>query len=515
MEEIRNTMVSDEKKKYEELLTYVFENIDKEQYNEYAYEIASKLLGEEICFEVQNIVLAVLNTHVEYILEVGAEYGSFTGKLSEWCDNLETFEKDADKITINKIRQKDKKNITFVNDIDYSKKYDVIFMNFADSGMSKYGFSSVADIYGKLKNILSDTGRIIIILANEYGKYDSDDKYNKDIILKKLDEAGVVNANIYYPYPGIRKNMLYMFSDERLPFISEMFFNKTTCKEGDFDELIKNCAFADCFIVEISEIADKKHIEYSKLSVMRKEELRIRTDIVKDKAGIRSIIKNSVDDSCNHIQKMKISYEELSKLFGGTLISVNKIISSNESAIEFEFIEGDVLFDIIAEEFNVNEKGACEYIYRYAQLLRAKAMEKFKFTEEFYNVFGRELTEDNFYSFKYTDVDMCFDNLIIRNGKWELIDYEFCFDFPIPVDYVIYRSIFYFFNKLGNGNKHGKYKNIILQKLNIFNYVQKFHKMEIAFQKYVNGNVRYQRYVLEQCTEKNTSISDALNNIKN
>lgn len=81
----------------------------------------------------------------------------------------------------------------------------------------------------------------------------------------------------------------------------------------------------------------------------------------------------------------------------------------------------------------VNDEKACEHIYRFAENLKARATKKFHFTEDFYKVFGKGLKCADFYTLPYTDIDLCFDNIIVNGGQ-AVTDYEFCTDFPVPVD---------------------------------------------------------------------------------
>jgi len=45
--------------------------------------------------------------------------------------------------------------------------------------------------------------------------------------------------------------------------------------------------------------------------------------------------------------------------------------------------------------------------------------------------------------------DINFDNFVKKSGDYYFVDFEWCFDFPIPRDYLILRSVFYLSLKLG------------------------------------------------------------------
>lgn len=56
--------------------------------------------------------------------------------------------------------------------------------------------------------------------------------------------------------------------------------------------------------------------------------------------------------------------------------------------------------------------------------------------------------EETQYALKITDIDMLFDNIIVKDNNWTVIDYEWSFQFPIPVKFVIYRTLAYWYARL-------------------------------------------------------------------
>ena len=200
--------------------------------------------------------------------------------------------------------------------------------------------------------------------------------------------------------------------------------------------------------------------------------------------------------AAEHIERLSFSEKKIQELFDGTAFTVNKIIAEEEKSVIFEFLKGDTLFDIIVQKHQENPDISYELILRYAQILKSKAYDKFVFTDEFRNVFGDTLTEDDFYSMPYTDIDMCFDNIIINdNNEWQLIDYEFCFDFPIPVDFVIYRAFMQLNKKLPK-SVNNKFIKKAFRLLGIAPNIPVFRQMEVAFQKYALGDNIYQRNII-------------------
>ena len=82
------------------------------------------------------------------------------------------------------------------------------------------------------------------------------------------------------------------------------------------------------------------------------------------------------------------------------------------------------------------------------------------------------------------------DDGLLGKGTYNILDYEWTFDFPIPIDYVIYRA-FYFYSIGERGDKIAK----LTGGIDIWEYVgidsvscAIYSEMESNFQKYVAGN---------------------------
>ncbi len=91
-------------------------------------------------------------------------------------------------------------------------------------------------------------------------------------------------------------------------------------------------------------------------------------------------------------------------------------------------------------------------------------------------------------SFHVSNVDGLFENLMVTDtGIWSM-DYEWVFDFPIPVGYLRYRNLYYFYERFKG----------ILGWTDVKSFLQDFgigeelaavyQSMEAAFQTYVHGD---------------------------
>ena len=245
------------------------------------------------------------------------------------------------------------------------------------------------------------------------------------------------------------------------------------------------------------------------MSFSRKPQFRIRTDIIEE-GGKLYAEKTALPESIEHVNRLMRSYNELSGIFSKGIISIDRCEKISEGRVRFDFEEGRELFDIIAEEM-VNDEKACEHIYRFAENLKARATKKFHFTEDFYKMFGKGLKCADFYTMPYTDIDLCFDNIIVNGGQ-AVTDYEFCTDFPVPVDFVIFRSVFYLFRKMQNGSAETEEK--VYAHLGIDRHIDAFRRMEYNFQKHITGGSTYFSDVMARCRENDYPPEKALKVLK-
>lgn len=132
-------------------------------------------------------------------------------------------------------------------------------------------------------------------------------------------------------------------------------------------------------------------------------------------------------------------------------------------------------------------------------MIRAiKGQIPFGVTKEFTKVFGAvELEaepEEVIMALPVTDIDMVCQNILLGE-QITLIDYEWSFDFPIPIDYLIYRVLFcYLEQKDRRASKNFDNSFDFYGKMGISSERKRiFEQMETHFQKYAQGSSRLLR----------------------
>jgi hypothetical protein len=107
-------------------------------------------------------------------------------------------------------------------------------------------------------------------------------------------------------------------------------------------------------------------------------------------------------------------------------------------------------------------------------------------TEEFKQVFGEVSFSVPQLSRSVSDIDMIFANAIVKDEGFELIDYEWTFEFPIPVKFIQYRCLHYYM--LGNTTRAKLLQMDLYQHFGISESErEQFAAMEKQFQQYMLG----------------------------
>lgn len=263
---------------------------------------------------------------------------------------------------------------------------------------------------------------------------------------------------------------------------------------------------------------------YSKYSNERAARFCIRTDIVSDESGEKKVYKHALTpEGWGHIRQIAESYQKLTRAYEGSSISFcaceetpdkERDVEDGASYVAFPFLRGNSLQEALERSVREDDKAAVEeilreYVHRMSQ---AGGEVPFAMTPEFTEVFGMTLTEwqaafpeQEFVCATVSDIDMIFSNVLLEEGDaagtetgWQVIDYEWTFDFPIPKVFVIYRALYFAYYQSLAG--FGWSLSSLLALAGITEeQAAVFGRMEAHFQEYLRGDafpVRNMRRVL-------------------
>lgn len=231
-----------------------------------------------------------------------------------------------------------------------------------------------------------------------------------------------------------------------------------------------------------------KNILFVKFSNERNRKFKIKTEICEEN-GKRFVVKSPADSEAKtHILSMHNNYAKLVESYQSDRVEINKGSLSGDSMC-FEYVDGECLDAVVDrllfEERNI--QGAMEEILAYLnEISKAKLCPNPKLGEEFKLIFGETNGIEDYECTEFSNIDAVLSNVILKDGKYTLVDYEWAFDFPVPLKYIQYRVVInYILDKPIRGIVAD---NGIFDRLGLSQKDRElFDRMEKHFQHYVYG----------------------------
>lgn len=264
-----------------------------------------------------------------------------------------------------------------------------------------------------------------------YGNSDGVCTFSKEAVFELAKEAGFSSVKTYYPYPNYRY-MTALYTDEHLPSPGELNTNLCNFEEeravlfneaAVFDGLIKEGKFQEfsnsyLFDITLEKQEEDEKFLFLKYSVERDEKYRIRTEIIKKSDGTKVVRKVPYTDAAkSHVEKIKHWEIVLNEQYKEAGVSVNKCTLTEKGA-EFEFLKGETLEDVLDGYLEKNDyTGFVSEIQKYVEKL------------------------EQLMKGRVANLDLIFSNIILVDGKWNVIDYEWTFEAEVPLKFIVHRAI--------------------------------------------------------------------------
>ena len=490
------------------------------------------------------------------VLELGAECGALTETLAEMSDDV-TFWTDT-RLQAEIIRCRLQKN---VSGADCKKitaltgawdeiaggllTYDVIVLagGFGEAAkwLPENGTNPYVELLKTLRAHLKPGGFLAIADANRLGLkyfagcqeehlggyflgpegYPGVEKYRtftKKEWEKMLSEAGYEGWEFHYPYPDY-KLPVTVYSDEYLPLTGELienhrnmdrdryvFFDEakvydTLLEEGLFTE------FSNSFLI----LAGQRAVEtvYTRYSNERAAKFQVRTDIVAKPDGEKAVYKYALQkDGEAHIRHIARVAQELKENFTCPDILFCPCKEDGARAVS-PFLQGKTLQqemeDLLAGK---QEYQVAELVNRYLTWITEDGGNvPFAMTEEFKEVFGEVRLPEHLNCAKVSDIDLIFSNILTDEGKWQVIDYEWTFEFPIPKNFVIYRACFLAYHQITKCSALD-FDRLMKQTGITEEEIRCYEQMEQHFQEYIRGGVYPIRDMKKKIKTKEISFEE-------
>lgn len=375
-----------------------------------------------------------------------------------------TFSKDVIAITneecnqkMSKIRTSKYSNITYVKTVDEiadDMVFDYIIVQ--EKELTESFMSGIARIL-KSDGIMFVSGKNKFSFRHWANLADdvADDSMFQGIHRKELEiwqKKLFENHRITYFFPvSDSVAPVAMFSERFLPQVSSIRGNVYTHLNLDmvYDAVVANEIYdkvPDSFLVIFEPLECKKsEVVFVNYKKDRRKDYRVST-IIKEVSGEKYVWKKALNENAvHHVQKMLNTHDLLKKVYHEFEVADVKKI--DKYTIEFPFLEGESL-DYLLWAHHKDEKYVLNYIRMYLDKMRnisADYRVPFEKSKEFCTVFGDVNYEGN--AIISGNLDAIFDNIIILNDTWTFFDYEWIFDFAVPEDFFVYRSIDVFFRK--------------------------------------------------------------------
>lgn len=476
------------------------------------------------------------------VLEIGSGCGAITSALAKSGASITCVELSKLRSQINATRNKQYSNIEIkvgnYEDIEKSldNDYDYIFMIgvFEYAGAYINSESPYLDFMSKSYSHLKQGGSVYLAIENKFGMkyfagaredhtgafYESIEGYKnpkgvKTFSLKSLKSMAKktgFDMEFYYPYPDY-KLPVTIYSDKRLPKEGELSenilnFDNSRIRAFDegkaFDEIIAENEFdkySNSFLLKLNkgtkpESFATRYVIYSKHSNDRDNSLKIRTDIEEDGYKKLFVLKRPCHTLANnHIKDMADNGKKLAVAYENSPFSVNEATLKQEGsdfAVEFEYVKGKTLHEELDEYFNslsgdqLKDAVLKKLDIYYEAVNAIKSVDSFETSAGFVKIFGNTAVPSSLKSFAdISNIDLIFSN-VFCDEKNTVIDYEWTFNFSVPVSFVVYRALRYFFAEsqkalfAKENDVYGRY-GISSSLIEIFN------KLEADFQKYIAG----------------------------
>lgn len=225
-----------------------------------------------------------------------------------------------------------------------------------------------------------------------------------------------------------------------------------------------------------------------KFNTLRKPEFRLETRIVEE-SGIKYVDKILEDErALSHINSLQEKIDTISDLWNGIdILGYNEKI---DGGLRFPFVEGQSLDSKINIKANKIED-VIEGLKKQVEVvlnINDKYKTTFLETEDFIEIYGHVSGLEGLDAVTVADIDSCLDNFIITDDGIKCIDCEWIMPITLPISYIEYRVVRYFYLR------HNNFFNCKISKedfLRLYGFsasdIEIYEKMETRFLYYVHG----------------------------
>ena len=183
-------------------------------------------------------------------------------------------------------------------------------------------------------------------------------------------------------------------------------------------------------------------IKYNKT---RRKKFQISTAICQDENGFVVEKRPLNQEAYKHINELQSNFEILEPVYTKIKFLKPQI---NYNVASFNYVSGKTLEQELQVYLDDLESLIAEIKRKIDDIFQISSsyITDFYVSEEYINMFGTNYNY-NGKAVTVANIDMLFDNIIEIKGDSYCLDYEWVFKFPVPIDFLVYRCLTYFYNK--------------------------------------------------------------------
>ncbi|MEA5003916.1 MAG: glycoside hydrolase family 99-like domain-containing protein [Christensenella sp.] len=189
-------------------------------------------------------------------------------------------------------------------------------------------------------------------------------------------------------------------------------------------------------------------VEYAKCTTERNSRYSINTLII-EKNGKKFVRKQANTElALSHIKRMAQNYEMLRTNIRSEVVLC--AYELGEDCIDFEYLEGETLESRLYREYDRDDFDQVLAIFKeYDHFLNyySNKYSEFEKTPAFLELFGAVGDFEGMKAITPGNIDLILSNIILLDGEYGIIDYEWVFDFSLPVKFLLFRGIAGYYSK--------------------------------------------------------------------
>ena len=233
---------------------------------------------------------------------------------------------------------------------------------------------------------------------------------------------------------------------------------------------------------------------YVKYNSLRRKEYQLATYIFQD-GDNRYVEKRPITpEAAKQIETIKENYRKLGDFYKNIKLIP---VTDSEKGVRYNFVKGENLMKYVDEAADNKEKLYKTVDDDLAEVFNVNDsdVQPFRMTEEFEKVFKDCVPEDGTEAFRICNADPILNNFLRTEQGLMCIDYEWVLDFPVPVEFIKFRTLLYLYNHLALHYGEPDEFEVYLEKFGISgDKTELYNKMEYRFQEYVFGENIEGRY---------------------